>query len=59
MSETLIYIIIFAVLMFIMHRGHGGMGGCGGHSHRGTGQKKSGEAEGEIPGKGSVHVHPH
>lgn len=38
MSETLIYIIIFAAIMFFMHRGHGahgggGMGGCGGHSH--------------------------
>lgn len=38
MSETLIYIIIFALIMFFMHRGHaahggGGMGGCGGHSH--------------------------
>ncbi len=34
MSATLIYIIIFALLMFFMHRGHGGMGGCGtGHSH--------------------------
>lgn len=37
MTETLIYIIIFAALMFFMHRGHGShgdsMGGCGGHSH--------------------------
>jgi len=30
MSETLIYIIIFAAILFFMHRGHGG---CGGHSH--------------------------
>ncbi|MBK7381046.1 MAG: hypothetical protein IPJ03_19015 [Ignavibacteriales bacterium] len=38
MSETLIYIIIFAVIMFFMPRGHGahgggGMGNCSGHSH--------------------------
>lgn len=44
MSETLIYIIIFAAIMFFMHRGHGAhgggtlptgrqVGGCGGHSH--------------------------
>ncbi|HAB54022.1 MAG: hypothetical protein A2315_07280 [Ignavibacteria bacterium RIFOXYB2_FULL_35_12] len=46
MSETLIYIVIFAAVMFFMHRGHGahggGMGGCGGHSHgshKGHGQK--------------------
>jgi len=34
MSETIVYIIIFAVIMFLMHRGKGhGMGGChGGHS---------------------------
>ncbi len=33
MSATLIYLIIFALLMFFMHRGRGGMGGCGSHSH--------------------------
>lgn len=38
MSEALIYIIIFAVIMFFMYRGHddhvgGGMGGYGCHSH--------------------------
>lgn len=35
MSETLIYLIIFAAIIFFMHRGHGhGTGGCGGHSHK-------------------------
>ncbi len=42
MSETLIYIILFALLMFFMHRGHGGgMGGCGGHSHHTYDDKKA------------------
>lgn len=27
MSETLIYIIIFAAILFFMHRGHGAHGG--------------------------------
>jgi preprotein translocase subunit SecG len=48
MSETLIFVIIFAVIMFFMHRGQGahgggGMGGCGGHSHgshKGRGQRE-------------------
>ena len=35
MSESLLYILVFAGLMFLMHRGHGGMAGCGGgHVHR-------------------------
>lgn len=39
MSETIIFVIIFALIMFFTHRGHGhgshggGMGSCGGHSH--------------------------
>ncbi len=45
MSETLIYIIILAAIMFFMHRSHGGgMGSCGGHSHsthNGHTQKKT------------------
>jgi len=35
MSESWLYFILFAVLMFFMHRGHGHGGGCGGHAHHG------------------------
>jgi len=42
MSESWLYLIVFAALMFFMHRGHGHGGGCGGHNghndhaHRGN-----------------------
>lgn len=39
MMETLIYLLIFALAMFIMHRGHGGTGGCGRHSHHSHGRR--------------------
>ncbi len=32
MSESLIYLIIFALLMFFVCGRHGGKGGCCGHS---------------------------
>ena len=65
MSETLIYIIIFAAIMFFIHRGHGahgggGMGGCGGRSHgshKGHGQKDD-ESSTETSGK-NEHRHHH
>ncbi|OGU40916.1 MAG: hypothetical protein A2315_07260 [Ignavibacteria bacterium RIFOXYB2_FULL_35_12] len=63
MSETLIYIIIFAAIMIFMHRGHGahgggGVGGCGGHSHgshKGHGQKND-EASPDVK-KENEHQH--
>jgi hypothetical protein len=56
MSETLVYIIIFALFMFFMHRGHGGMGGCGGHGHQGKGTNPDG-AEKEKKHTESGHAH--
>ncbi|MCI0528326.1 MAG: hypothetical protein L0Y56_12875, partial [Nitrospira sp.] len=41
MTAAFVYIIIFALLMFLMHRGHGGMGGCGSHSRYQHSNKKS------------------
>ena len=61
MSATLIYIIIFAAIMFFMHRGHGahgggGMGGCGGgHSHGSN--KDEGQTSG--PTEKDEHIHHH
>lgn len=36
MSETLIFLIVFGLLFFLMHRGgKHGMGCCGEHNHHG------------------------
>lgn len=40
MSETLILIIVFGLLFYLMHRSGGhGMGCCGGHSQHGHGEE--------------------
>lgn len=62
MSETLIYVIIFAAIMFFMHRGHGahggGMGGCHSHgSHKG--HNHGGDEPGVNSKKENVHQHHH
>lgn len=33
MSESLVYLVLFALIMYLMHRGHGG--GCMGHDGHG------------------------
>lgn len=59
MSETLIIIIAFALIMFFMHRGHGGMGGCGGHSHNAHGDKKTTPSDEKNAQVASAHEHHH
>ncbi len=67
MSATLIYIIIFAAIMFFMHRGHGahgggGMGGCGGgHSHGGHEghSQKNNESAPENTNAGQEYEYQH
>lgn len=59
MSETFIYIIIFAALIFFMHRGHGSMGGCGGHSHHAHGDKDHQHKDKENKQIDSGYVHHH
>jgi len=65
MSETLIYVIIFALIMFFMHRGHGHgshggrIGSCGGHSHGShKGHTKKGD-ENLSSEKENEHQHHH
>ncbi len=58
MSETLIYLMIFALFMFFMHRGHGGMGGCGGHAHQGHEYKPdAAEKSSQQPDAAQAHHH--
>lgn len=59
MSDSLIYIILFALLMFFMHRGHGGMGGCGGHSHQHSPEKADLEGDESVENSSSEHRHHH
>jgi hypothetical protein len=40
MSGEIIFLLIFVVIMFFMHRGHGhGKGGCGRNSHKAHSQR--------------------
>jgi hypothetical protein len=59
MSSEIIFLLIFVVLMFFMHRGHGhSKGGCGGHSHEGNSQMNEQNPD-ESTSANTKHSHHH
>ena len=62
MSGTIILIIVFGLLFYLMHRGGGhGLGCCGGHDHQGHGEDhQHSTTEGDKKNKElSQHEHHH
>ena len=57
MSEALIYIAIFSLVMFFMHRGHGGRAGHGCHMQH---EQASGHSKGTDAPASQIHLeHSH
>lgn len=54
MGETLVVLIIFGLLIFLVSRSGHGLGCCGGHSH-GAGNKSEDKTNGETKTKKGCH----